>query len=120
MVDDDAWYEDGLAAVERWLRLGDHEMARIDLAAFDLELSGYVRGEERVVFPAIERMHDGAYAPTVRMRHEHGRLRGMLRSVWDALDRGQAWQALEVLGGLRSVLVLHVAKEDWILRTSAV
>ncbi len=118
MVDDDSWYETGLAAVERWLRLGDFEMARLDLAAFDLELSGYVRSEERVVFPAIERLHAEPFAPTARMRSEHGKLRSLLLDVWSALDHGQSWQALEVLGGLRSVLVLHVAKEDWILRTS--
>jgi len=119
MADEDAWYENGLAAVERWIRLGDCEMARLDLAAFDLELSGYVRGEERVVFPAIERMHPAPFAPTARMRREHGRLRAMLLAVWSALEHGQPWEALEVLGGLRSVLLLHVAKEDWILRTSA-
>jgi len=118
MVDDAAWYEDGLAAVERWLRIGDSEMARIDLAAFDLELSGYVRGEERVVFPAIEAMHPEPFAPTALMRHEHGTLRCLLLAVWSALDRGEPGRALEVLGGLRSVLVLHVAAEDWILRTT--
>lgn len=118
MVDDDTWYESGLANVERWIRLGDCEMARIELAAFDLELSGYVRGEERVVFPALERMHAEPFAPTTHMRTEHGKLRAMLLAMWSALDRDQPWQALEELGRLRSVLVMHIVKEDWIVRTS--
>ena len=110
-----ASFDDHLAKVDASLRSGDNVMARLHLATFDLKLSGYVRGEERAVFPALERMTSGPCTPTAKMRTEHDSLRDLVSVMWDALDHADRHRGLDVLGTLRSLLVLHVAKEDWVL-----
>lgn len=114
MSDEHPSFDAELAKLDASLRSGDDEMARLYLASFDLQLSGYVRGEERVVFPVIERL-SGRCLQTAKMRVEHQSLRTLVETMWDALRRADRDRCRSVLGSLRSVLALHVAKEDWIL-----
>jgi iron-sulfur cluster repair protein YtfE (RIC family) len=115
MEDEQTYFDAQLAKLDTSLRTGDNEMARLHLMRFDLQLSGYVRGEERVVFPVLEQIASGPSSPTAKMRKEHESLRRLVRTMWDALDRADRHRGLQVLGTLRSLLALHVAKEDWIL-----
>lgn len=109
------YFDRELAKLDASLRSGDNQMARLHLATFDLQFSGYVRGEERVMFPALERSTSGTCNPTARMRKEHESLRRLVASMWEALDSADERRGLKLLGTLRSVLVLHVVKEDWVL-----
>ncbi len=115
MEDEQPYFDVQLAKLDASLRTGDSEMARLYLAAFDLQLSGYVRGEERVVFPVLEKIASGPSSATAKMRKEHESLRTLVATMWDALDRADRHRGLQILGTLRSLLALHVAKEDWIL-----
>jgi iron-sulfur cluster repair protein YtfE (RIC family) len=108
-------FDGQLERLDASLRAGDNEMARLHLAAFDLQLSGYVRGEERVMFPALERMMSGPCNPTARMRKEHESLRQLVATLWESVDDADKRRGLRVLGALRSLLMLHVVKEDWVL-----
>jgi iron-sulfur cluster repair protein YtfE (RIC family) len=75
-------FDGHLAKLDASLRAGDNELARLHLATFDLQLSGYVRGEERIVFPALERITSGPCNPTAKMRKEHQSLRGLVATMW--------------------------------------
>lgn len=115
MHDEHTRFDDKLFELEGSLQSGDHETARAQLAAFDVALSRYVRNEERVVFPALERLVSTPFAPAIRMRLEHGSLRRLIAALRFALDRSDRRRGLDALGKLRSLLLLHVAKEEWIL-----
>ena len=112
---DERFFDTQLARLDASLRAGDNEMARMHLAGFDLDLSGYVRGEERVVFPMLEMMPASPRSSTARMRKEHESLRLLVLAIWDALDHADRDHGLQLVETLRSVLALHVAKEDWVL-----
>ena len=109
-----ACFDGDLAQLEATLRRGDMERARLELATFDLQLGGYVRGEERVVFPALERRSPPLRGAISMMRREHEGLRSVVASLWEALDRGDVHRGVQRLEDLRSVRVLHIVKEDWV------
>lgn len=103
-----------LASLEWSLRAGDNDTARRQLATFEMGLTRYVQGEERLLFPVLEALVPARFAPTARMRREHRSLRKLTAAVWDSLARGD--EALgDTLGTLRSVFLLHIAKEELII-----
>jgi iron-sulfur cluster repair protein YtfE (RIC family) len=106
--------EQALSRLEWTLRVGDEDHARLHLAMFKARLDQYVEGEERLVFPMLERLVPAQLAPIAKMRREHASLRELLEDVWDAVDAEHA-RRLDAFGILRSVLMLHVAKEEWFL-----
>lgn len=110
----DNW-DDRLSKLEASLRAGDRELALEDLLAFDADLTSYVRGEERVLFPVLERFTSLPSKVTARMRDEHRSLRRLLDSVEEQVARPDRGRGLDVLSTLRSVLLLHIAKEEWVL-----
>ena len=109
-----ACFDGDLAQLEAVLRRGDLEGARLELATFDLKLGGYARGEERAVFPALESRSPPLHGAISMMRREHEGLRGAVAALWQALDAGDVDRGLQLLEDLRSVLVLHIVKEDWV------
>ncbi|MDB4955560.1 MAG: hemerythrin cation-binding protein [Myxococcales bacterium] len=111
----DIRFDEELSKLDASLRSEDNVVARLQLAAFELQLSGYVSGEERVLFPAFERLDSTPRAYTETMRKEHGSMRCLVTRIWAALDRADHRRGLELVGALRSVLLLHVTKEDWFL-----
>lgn len=115
MQDDHAHLDDELARLEVSLRSGDGEIAFEHFVAFDAELTRYVRGEERILFPVLERFTSVPVTATARMRGEHRSLRKLVDRMGELLARNDKPRALAVLGTLRSVLLLHVAKEEWVL-----
>lgn len=114
MPDDHAHLDDQLAELEAALR-GDHRDGFDRFLAFDGELTRYMRGEERLVFPVLERFTAMPRRATARMRSEHRSLRRLLDTLGEAIARGDAQRGLDVLATLRSVLLLHVTKEEWML-----
>ncbi len=115
MTDETVMFQSELAEVEQLLRSGDRDGARVHLTTFDAELTRYMRGEERLLFPVLERFTSLAPGTTARMRGEHRSLRRLVDTLWELLARHDRPRGLEVLGSLRSVLLLHVAKEEWVL-----
>jgi iron-sulfur cluster repair protein YtfE (RIC family) len=74
-----------------------------------------VRGEERVLFPVLERFTSVSSKVTTTMRNEHRSLRGLVDTIGELIARADRRRGLELLATLRSVLLLHVAKEEWVL-----
>jgi iron-sulfur cluster repair protein YtfE (RIC family) len=104
-----------LSRVDRALRDCDLHTARLQLAIFAAGLDRYVRSEERVLFPVVERLVPAQRASTMKMRREHRSLRTLVDRVKDSLDGFDAACRLRVLGNLRSVFLLHMTKEEWVI-----
>ena len=104
-----------LADLEWSLRAGDTDMARVQLAAFEAGLSRYVHGEECLLFPLLDALVPTRFDPTVRMRREHRSLRKLTAAVWDCFARHDGPGGVDTLGTLRSVFLLHIAKEDLVI-----
>lgn len=110
--------DDVLAGLETSLSRCDHDGARRSLGFFHTHLDRYIRREERDVFPAYERAAGSGHA-TARMRQEHGALRRLTRVLDARVAVRDLRGGLDTVGVLRSVLLLHIAKEEWIQRRAA-
>lgn len=108
--------DDTLAKLETSMLEGDHT-GTLDLyLAFDGELTRYVQGEERLLFPVLERFTSMPSSATASMRIEHRSLRRLVDSLADLIARDDVHRGLDVLTSLRSVLLFHIAKEEWVLQ----
>ena len=105
MYDEHEQLDDELARLAQSLRGGDHMMACLQLAEFALKLDRCIRREERVV----EMTTPAVFG---KIQSEHASLRRLVGLIAAALDRSDDRRGLEVIGKLRSVLLLHVAKEE--------
>ena len=104
-----------LARLSQSLTSGDHMLACLQLAEFALKLDHYIRREERALslaYRLVERTRPRALAIVQR---EHTSLRQLVALIANALDRADDRRGLEIVGKLRSVLLLHVAKEELLL-----
>jgi hypothetical protein len=110
--------DDVLAGLETSLSRADHDSARRTLGFFHTHLDRYIRQEERDVFPRYERAA-GSGAATARMRQEHGALRRLLRLLTARVATRDIRGGLDTVASLRSVLLLHIAKEEWIQQRAA-
>lgn len=108
-------WDDELSKLDRTLRAGDRASALEQLVAFDAALTRYVRSEERDVFPLLERLSAVPVRATETMRAEHRSLRRLLDTVGVLVAREEPRRGLAALSSLRSVLLLHVTKEEWVL-----
>lgn len=108
MDDEHEQLDDELARLAHSLRRGDFMMACIELAEFALKLDRIIWFEERVL-ATDEHLRPAVLA---MVRREHASLRRMVGLVANALDRADERRGLEVIGKLRSVLLLHAAKEE--------
>ena len=117
MEDEHDRLEDTLADVEWSLRAGDTDTARRQLATFEAGLNRYVHGEERLLFPALDALvlNRTRFDPTASMRREHRSLRKLTGAIWDSFARGDGSDAADALSTLRSVFLLHIAKEDLVI-----
>jgi hypothetical protein len=114
---DDEHLDDELANLAQSLRGGDHMLACLQLAQFALELDRRIRREERALSFAY--VHARARNPLAKVRSEHASLRRLVSSIASALDSADDRHALDTLGKLRSVLLLHVVKEEGLLPATA-
>lgn len=99
--------DEALEAVERMLRVGKHAAARRQLASFVARYTARVDHEERALRAGPGRRRE----LLAKVRQEHARLGVLVAALVDALAREHARSGLEVIEMLRSVFVLHVAKE---------
>lgn len=115
MPSDQVVLDEDLDALDASLRAGDTSAAFSCLVTFEARLARYIRGEELVLFPVLERFVDVSMEITARMRSEHGRLRRLLDTLWEVLAQHDRPRGLDTLCALRSVLLLHREKEDRVL-----
>lgn len=104
-MDDEHYHlDDALMRLEQGLRSGSHMLASLQLAELALKLDRAIRREERLLGVTGR--------PAVRIRQEHASLRRLVGSVAAALDRADDRRARDLITQLRSVLLLHAAKEE--------
>lgn len=112
MYDEHEQLDQELARLAESLRGSEHMMACLQLAEFALKLDHLMRREERALAFAYDRLVSSAPSPLAKVRVEHASLRRLVSSIASALDRADDRHSLELIGKLRSVLLLHVAKEQ--------
>jgi len=108
--------DDDLLRLDRALQSHDLRAARHHLATFGQRLTTYLRHEERTLFPLLEGDRPAPYLPTARMRREHVMLRQLVVLLWDALAERDRQRQRQLVSALRSVLMLHLTKEAWVLQ----
>jgi len=116
MRDDVSHWDDSLASLEALVRSGNRDSALDEFLSFDAELTRYVTGEERM-FAVLDRFASLPPDATARMRAEHRGLRRLVDRVGELIARAERTLGLEALASLRSVLMLHVAKEESVLQS---
>jgi hypothetical protein len=108
--------DETLLTLAAMMRSGDWTGALEQYIAFDAELARYVKGEERLLFPVLERFTSIPVGATTIMREEHRSMRRLLDSLGVALRMPDQRRGLELVALLRSVLMVHVLKEDGLLK----
>lgn len=96
-----------LELVQQTLWAGEHAAARRCLARFVGHFTRRALREERVLRD-LEGLPDGIIR---RVRREHNRLYGLVGMLVTALASKNDRRGLDAIEMLRSVLVIHVAKE---------
>ena len=119
MHDDHEQLDRELARLAQSLWGGDHMLACLQLAEFALKLDHYIRREERALTFAYQLLEASSPRAMATVRREHLSLRKLVASIANALDRADDRRGVEIVSKLRSVLLLHVTKEELLLAPSS-
>ncbi|MBL9016953.1 MAG: hemerythrin domain-containing protein [Myxococcales bacterium] len=111
MSDEGEQLDDRIASLAETLRAGDLVMACLELAEVALELDRAMHREERAL-ELLLASRPATPPPLTHVRREHGSLRRLVGGIAGALDAGDEQQGLDQIGKLRSVLLVHLAKEE--------
>jgi hypothetical protein len=101
------------------MRVGDHMLACLQLAEFSLKLDHFLRREERALGGARRLLADRAPHAVTKTHVEQASLRRLVAVISAALDGADDRRGLEVISKLRSVLLLHVAKQSLLLASAS-
>jgi hemerythrin-like domain-containing protein len=72
--------------------------------------------EEEVLFPAFDAMSGmGGGGPTAMMRMEHQQMRGLLDQIGEAMEAGDAQEAMDIGDTLLMMTQQHNVKEEGML-----
>ena len=108
-----------LARLAQSLRVGDHMLACLQLAEFSLKLDLFLRREERALAFARGLLAERAPHAVTKTYVEQASLRRLVAVISAALDGADDRRGLEVISKLRSVLLLHVAKQSLLLASAS-
>ena len=115
MHEDHDQLDNELARLAQALREGDHMLACLRLAEFALKLDHYIRCEERALSFACRLVEVARPSALATIHREHSSLRQLVAAIATALDGADDRRGVELIGKLRSVLLVHVAKEEMVL-----
>ncbi len=102
--------------VEELLETADANAAREAWQAFDTGMRRHFAMEEEVLFPAFEaRSGMGRGGPTAMMRMEHQQMRGLLDQIGEAMEAGNAQEAMDIGDTLLMMTQQHNVKEEGML-----
>jgi hemerythrin-like domain-containing protein len=91
------------------------DSAAIEFARFGALFGRHLDKEERVLFPAIDRMLGNAAGATVVMRSEHRLLRAIVARMAYALSHRDSNRFFDEADALRKLMRLHHLKEEAVL-----
>jgi hemerythrin-like domain-containing protein len=91
------------------------DSAAIEFARFSALFGRHLDKEDRVLFPAIDRMLGNAAGATVVMRTEHRLLRAIVARMAYALSHRDSTRFFDEADALRKLMRLHHLKEEAVL-----
>ena len=104
------------ADVEELLDTDDIEMARAAWQKFDASMRRHLAMEEEVLFPAFDaRSGMAGGGPVAVMKMEHQQMRGLLDQVGNAVESGDAGEAMDIGDTLLMLVQQHNVKEEGML-----
>jgi hemerythrin-like domain-containing protein len=104
------------ADVEELLDTADVETALPAWQKFNTSMLRHLDMEEQVLFPAFDsRSGMGGGGPTAMMRMEHQQMRGLLDQIGEAMDAGDAQEAMDIGDTLLMLIQQHNVKEEGML-----
>jgi chemotaxis protein histidine kinase CheA len=115
MHEDHKQLDDELARIAHSVRGGKHMLACLQLAEFALKLDRFLRREERALAFACRLLPASGAKALSKTRVEHASLRQLVSAIATALDGADDHRGLDSISKLRSVLLLHIAKEEVLL-----
>ena len=102
--------------VEELLDTADIDTARGVWQSFDAGMRRHFAMEEEVLFPAFDaRSGMGGGGPTAMMRMEHQQMRGLLDQIGEAMEAGDAQEAMDIGDTLLMMTQQHNVKEEGML-----
>ncbi len=102
--------------VEELLDSADTNAARGVWQSFDAGIRRHFAMEEEVLFPAFDaRSGMGGGGPTAMMRMEHQQMRGLLDQIGEAMEAGDAQEAMDIGDTLLMMTQQHNVKEEGML-----
>ncbi|QAU34529.1 hemerythrin domain-containing protein [Janthinobacterium sp. 17J80-10] len=107
--------DDLFLKVEASIAQQDWHQAESDFQAFCQAWLGHIDSEERIVFPAMEKVTFNAGAPLAMLRLEHQRMRGLVARLDDAVRRHDPADFLLHAETLTILAQQHGLKEEEML-----
>ena len=104
------------ADVEELLDTSDIDAARPAWGKFDTSMRRHMAMEEEVLFPAFDAKSGmGGGGPTAMMTMEHQQMRGLLEQIGEAVESGDAQEAMDIGDTLLMLVQQHNVKEEGML-----
>jgi hemerythrin-like domain-containing protein len=104
------------ADVEELLDTEDVEMARAAWQRYDASMRRHLAMEEEVLFPAFDaRSGMAGGGPVAVMKMEHQQMRGLLDQIGEAVESGDAGEAMDIGDTLLMLVQQHNVKEEGML-----
>ena len=102
--------------VEELLDTADIDAAQGVWQSFETGMRRHFAMEEEVLFPAFDaRSGMGGGGPTAMMRMEHQQMRGLLDQIGEAMEAGNAQEAMDIGDTLLMMVQQHNVKEEGML-----
>ena len=102
--------------VEELLDTADIEVARNAWQKYDAAMRRHLAMEEEVLFPAFDAKSGMAGGgPVAVMKMEHQQMRGLLEQIDEAIEAGNAEQAMDIGDTLLMLIQQHNVKEEGML-----
>ncbi|HVK87406.1 MAG TPA: hemerythrin domain-containing protein [Kofleriaceae bacterium] len=110
MYDEHDQLDHELARLADSLRSSRNLLACLQLAEFAFKLEHCIHSEESAFSAASGRL--ARPGPLAKVKTEHASLRRLISAIAIAIDQSDERRGLELVSKLRSVLLLHLAKEE--------
>lgn len=102
--------------VEELLDTADIEVARSAWQKYDAAMHRHLAMEEEVLFPAFDAKSGMAGGgPVAVMKMEHQQMRGLLEQIGEAIEAGNAEEAMDIGDTLLMLIQQHNVKEEGML-----
>lgn len=115
MADDHKRCDDLFLKVEAAIAQHEWEQAQSNFGDFCHAWLGHLDSEERIVFPALEKVTFNAAGPIAMLRMEHERIRGIVVRLGDAVQRHDPSDFLLHAETLTILAQQHGLKEEEML-----